>query len=573
MRLEDRFHPYCVVEFEKNELITREAYYPEELESQSAGGASTATEPSATRTPNRSRRGINGNGAAAGAIDEEEEEGVDSLPHHHNGIALDRRRIMEGSDSEEEMNGMMDFDEDLERRDSEMLEAELFNRTQLVSLHDNDDSPRRPAPRKKTGPSSGTPGSRPAFILGDSSFSDDDDESDEDAAEIPEPPVPAGQDTYYDGTSYGYDANGMVNGQDADDGATAMEVDPSEGDVRSERTASSPEPLPPGPDPVKRNNSWGFSGRSFFSSMFGITAANGQTPPMARPPPSNSTVASGINPKSQAAQVASAGPLLRTTSAINLPVTANPSSFPYRQNSRDSSGPLHRVGSGFLNGTGPKIGKAAERVNAWTPTAVSGRSNSPSSVSTATEPIGAPSPVPVPAGGAAKPNPYSTMQSGSPMDVNDIPLNEPRVSNPIWKHEATFDVMRTDGDVTISLWDREPALHEEETFLGMLKIRLPSLHGKVHDNWFRLLSRPEEGGQRDEVRGELRVQMSWKPLEVGSRNLRERHVGLALISRKLTTHRQKPSAPANLSCSKWSAKAPLAKSSKFVKKTPTASTP
>jgi tRNA A-37 threonylcarbamoyl transferase component Bud32 len=236
--------------------------------------------------------------------------------------------------------------------------------------------------------------------------------------------------------------------------------------------------------------------------MFGVTSANGVTPPMARPPPS------GQSPlKGHAAQVATATGLMRTTSAVNLPLPSNPSAFPYRNKEKDPSGALHRVGSGFLNGTGPKLGRAGERVGAWTPTAVSGRSNSPASVSTATEPIGA-----IPAASSnGKPNIYSTMPVGSLPDVNEIP--EPR-SNPIWKHEATFDVLRVDGDVTISIWDRAPGSTEAETFLGMLKIRLPSLHRKVHDNWFRLMPRPEEGPyQMDDVRGELRVQMSWKPLE------------------------------------------------------------
>lgn len=486
VRMNDRHHPYCVVEFEKNELITREAYYIEEL-----GPA----DPSPAEAPR---------------------------DHAHRRRAHRHRSTENGSDMDadgevgqfEDDDDGMEFDEDLERKDSE---RGIFGRAHTVGLRDEGyglQPPVRQGSHLANGNTAGPPGGRPAFTLGDSSsYSESSEEEDDIESMLPEPQEPAiaPKDTYYDGMSYGYDASGMVESEDA---ATAMEVDASDADGRSERTAAAtPEPQlqrpPQAQLPVKRNNSWGFSGRSFFANVFGVSSTEEFTPPISRPHASGSATKSQLPPV--VAAVAQSSPLLRTTSAVNLPLPSNPSAFPYRSNAKDTSGPLHRVGSGFLNGTGPKLGKAAERIGAWTPTVVAGRSNSPSSVSTATEPIGAPPPVPVPIGSGTKVNPYSTMQTGSPMDANEVPV--PRISNPIWKHEATFDVLRPDGDVTISLWDRQDGSEGDEVFLGMLKIRMPSLHGKVHDNWFRLLPRPEEGGQRDDVRGELRVQMSWKPLE------------------------------------------------------------
>ncbi|KAJ3042465.1 hypothetical protein HDV00_007235 [Rhizophlyctis rosea] len=82
--------------------------------------------------------------------------------------------------------------------------------------------------------------------------------------------------------------------------------------------------------------------------------------------------------------------------------------------------------------------------------------------------------------------------------------------NPVWKHEATFDVSRPDGEVTISIWDRNVQNPGEgEPFLGMMKIRPPRINGKVHDNWFRLLPRQ----WREKVKGEIRIQLMYKTVE------------------------------------------------------------
>jgi hypothetical protein len=72
------------------------------------------------------------------------------------------------------------------------------------------------------------------------------------------------------------------------------------------------------------------------------------------------------------------------------------------------------------------------------------------------------------------------------------------------------DVYRADGEVTISIWDRALNENEPEKFLGMMKLRPPRIHGKVHDNWFRLL--PKQW--KENVRGEIRIQLLYRNITV-----------------------------------------------------------
>ncbi|KAJ3411148.1 hypothetical protein HDV05_002662 [Chytridiales sp. JEL 0842] len=95
------------------------------------------------------------------------------------------------------------------------------------------------------------------------------------------------------------------------------------------------------------------------------------------------------------------------------------------------------------------------------------------------------------------------------MDIDNDPDKQGGLS-PIWKHEATFDVARPDGEVTISIWDRAGTVGSEgEAFLGMMKIRPPRINGKMHDNWFRLLPRQ----WKEKVRGDLRIQLMYQTVE------------------------------------------------------------
>ncbi|KAI8928294.1 kinase-like domain-containing protein [Entophlyctis helioformis] len=79
---------------------------------------------------------------------------------------------------------------------------------------------------------------------------------------------------------------------------------------------------------------------------------------------------------------------------------------------------------------------------------------------------------------------------------------------PVWRHEASFDVTRSDGEMTVSIWDRMGP-NQEEAFLGMMKIRPPRIDGKLHDNWFRLLPRQ----WNEQISGDIRVQIKYQQLE------------------------------------------------------------
>lgn len=89
----------------------------------------------------------------------------------------------------------------------------------------------------------------------------------------------------------------------------------------------------------------------------------------------------------------------------------------------------------------------------------------------------------------------------TPSSTND--MNE-STFNSVWNHDATFDVSRLDGEVTISIWDR--STHGGESFLGMMRIRPPHDNGKPVDNWFRLLPRH----RKEVVKGAIRLKLMYK---------------------------------------------------------------
>jgi len=87
------------------------------------------------------------------------------------------------------------------------------------------------------------------------------------------------------------------------------------------------------------------------------------------------------------------------------------------------------------------------------------------------------------------------------------------VANPVWNHEATFDVHQVDSHVTISVWDRIGE-SEEETFLGHVRASPARVAGRTDDVWYPLMQR--DGSLP--TGGEIRVQFTFKPVAVvGSR--------------------------------------------------------
>ncbi|KAJ3156833.1 hypothetical protein HDU86_003599 [Geranomyces michiganensis] len=108
---------------------------------------------------------------------------------------------------------------------------------------------------------------------------------------------------------------------------------------------------------------------------------------------------------------------------------------------------------------------------------------------------------------------FDSMGGGDPMDLGHgghLHDHRPALYS-VWKHEATFDVSRPDGEVTITIWDRSGAAisGQGEGFLGMMKIRPSRINGKLHDNWFRLMPRQ----WKEKVKGEIRIQMIYQSIQ------------------------------------------------------------
>ncbi|KAH6585139.1 hypothetical protein BASA61_007062 [Batrachochytrium salamandrivorans] len=78
---------------------------------------------------------------------------------------------------------------------------------------------------------------------------------------------------------------------------------------------------------------------------------------------------------------------------------------------------------------------------------------------------------------------------------------------PVWLHEANFDVTDSNSDISITIWERNGT--DGEIFLGMMKIRIPRVGEKLHDNWFRLLQRQV----KEVISGDIRVQIKYQQIE------------------------------------------------------------
>lgn len=76
-------------------------------------------------------------------------------------------------------------------------------------------------------------------------------------------------------------------------------------------------------------------------------------------------------------------------------------------------------------------------------------------------------------------------------------------SNPIWKHEVSFDVMSEDSPITFNIYDR--ASEADAAFLGTLDIKPVFKHDHTVDQWYKLL--PHES---EPVTGEIRIQITYE---------------------------------------------------------------
>ena len=80
------------------------------------------------------------------------------------------------------------------------------------------------------------------------------------------------------------------------------------------------------------------------------------------------------------------------------------------------------------------------------------------------------------------------------------------VTEPVWHHDATFDVVGEDTDLDISVYD-----HSQEAFLGHVRFSPQLMHeGIVVDDWFRLETR---NGTSDRVSGEIHLRLTFQRLD------------------------------------------------------------
>ncbi|KAF9330494.1 hypothetical protein BG006_006549 [Podila minutissima] len=96
----------------------------------------------------------------------------------------------------------------------------------------------------------------------------------------------------------------------------------------------------------------------------------------------------------------------------------------------------------------------------------------------------------------------------------DIFARAMAASSPKWRHDAEFDVVRPNQQISITIYDScgddidptEPA----KRFLGQVRLKPSEIHNRMIDSWFRLQGR-EAGGEQ--VTGEIRVTIKYQAIE------------------------------------------------------------
>ncbi|KAF9946701.1 hypothetical protein BGZ72_011212 [Mortierella alpina] len=94
---------------------------------------------------------------------------------------------------------------------------------------------------------------------------------------------------------------------------------------------------------------------------------------------------------------------------------------------------------------------------------------------------------------------------------NDIFARAMAASSPKWRHDAEFDVVRPNQQISITIYDsgadddQEPA----KRFMGQVKLKPSEIHNRMIDSWFRLQGR----GTDEQVTGEIRVTIKYQAVE------------------------------------------------------------
>ncbi|KAF9426476.1 hypothetical protein BGZ94_006463 [Podila epigama] len=96
----------------------------------------------------------------------------------------------------------------------------------------------------------------------------------------------------------------------------------------------------------------------------------------------------------------------------------------------------------------------------------------------------------------------------------DIFAKAMAASSPKWRHNADFDVVRPNQQISVTIYDSnggdecdttEPA----KRFLGQVRLKPSEIHNRMIDSWFRLQGREES----EQVTGEIRVTIKYQAIE------------------------------------------------------------
>ncbi|KAF8924193.1 kinase-like domain-containing protein [Dissophora ornata] len=98
---------------------------------------------------------------------------------------------------------------------------------------------------------------------------------------------------------------------------------------------------------------------------------------------------------------------------------------------------------------------------------------------------------------------------------NDIFARAMAASCPKWRHDAEFDVVRPNQQISITIYDSgtggDQQHHQESAkrFLGQVKLSPSEIHNRMIDSWFRLQGREAN----EHVTGEIRVTIKYQAIE------------------------------------------------------------
>ncbi|KAG0208806.1 hypothetical protein BGX28_000349 [Mortierella sp. GBA30] len=94
---------------------------------------------------------------------------------------------------------------------------------------------------------------------------------------------------------------------------------------------------------------------------------------------------------------------------------------------------------------------------------------------------------------------------------SDIFARAMAASSPKWRHDAEFDVVRPNQQISITIYDSgcEDDQEPSKRYLGQVKLKPSEIHNRMIDSWFRLQGREAD----EQVTGEIRVAIKYQAVE------------------------------------------------------------